>query len=135
MMSTNTILSRILFILYLGTVALICFMRPDRLPDLQKTIFGFPTDKVAHFMMFLPFPILSFMAFVPSAKKVWVVALHSFLVLLAGCAVAALTEYVQGFLPYRTKDFSDFKADLLALSISTLLVFLVDIFHFRNKRK
>jgi VanZ family protein len=61
--------------------------------------------------------------------------LFAFLNLLAGSAVAALTEYVQGLLPYRTKDFSDFKADFLALVISTLLVFLVDITSMKKRSR
>ena len=133
MTGTKTILSRILFLFYLALVALILFMRPDRLPDLQKEIFGFPADKAAHFLMFLPFPVLSFMAFVPPAKTAWKVILHSFAVLLAGAALAAMTEYVQGLLPYRVKDFSDFRADILAIGISALLVFTVDIFNYRKR--
>lgn len=127
MRSPNIILSRILFFLYLVAVAFVCFMRPDRLPDVQKDILGIPSDKVAHFLMFFPFPILTFLSFGKPNKKPWGAVLFAFLNLLAGSAVAALTEYVQGLLPYRTKDFSDFKADFLALVISTLLVFLVDI--------
>lgn len=134
MTSANTILSRILFILYLAAVAFICFMRPDRLPDIQKNIFGIPADKVAHFLMFFPFPILAFLSFAKPKKKFWKAALFSFLTLLAGSAVAVLTEYVQGLLPYRSKDFSDFKADFLALAISTLIVFLVDIISLKKAR-
>ena len=59
MTTPKTILARILFLLYLGAIALLCFMHVDKLPDVQKFIFGIPTDKIVHFGMFLPFPILA----------------------------------------------------------------------------
>ena len=48
---------------------MLCFTSSDKLPDIQKTIFGFPTDKVAHFLMFLPFPILFYMAWDHDTSK------------------------------------------------------------------
>ena len=44
-----------------------------------------------------------------------------------------LTEYIQGLLPYRSRDLADFKVDLLAIGISTLLVFIIDICHTGNR--
>ena len=44
------------------------------------------------------------------------------------CAFAAGTEYVQArLLPYRTGDLADFKADLLALALSSVIVLILDI--------
>lgn len=133
MMSTKTILARVLFFIYLAAIAFLCFMHVDKIPDLQKTILGIPTDKVAHFIMFLPFPILTFLAYDHLTNKAWNAILFAVLTFLAGAAIAALTEYVQGLLPYRSKDFSDFRADLLALLISTAGVFLVDISNLKKR--
>lgn len=132
-MSAHTILSRILFVLYVIAVLFVCFLRPDRMPDIQKTILGIPTDKVAHFIMFLPFPILASLSFCKPQNKVWNVLFSSVLLLLAGTCLAALTEYLQGFLPYRSKDFSDFEADFIAVLISSLVVFVVSITHLKKK--
>jgi VanZ family protein len=126
-MSTKTILARILFVVYLAAIAFLCFMHADRIPDMQKTLFGIPTDKVAHFLMFLPFPILTFLAFDHVTNKVWSAVLFAVLTFAVGAAIAWGTEYIQGMLPYRSRDVTDFRADLLALGISTLGVFITDL--------
>lgn len=129
MTSTKTILARILFILYLAAIAFLCFMHADKLPDMQKTLLGIPTDKVAHFLMFLPFPILAFLAYDHVTNKFWSAVLFAVLTFAVGAGIAWLTEYVQGMLPYRSREIADLKADLLALGISTLGVFITDITH------
>ncbi len=133
MTSTKTILSRILFVLYLAAIAFLCFMRVDKLPEIQHEIFGLPADKIAHFLMFLPFPILAFLAYDHVTDKPWRCVLFAVLNFLCGAAIAFFTEYVQGLLPYRSRDAADFKADLIAIGISTFVVFLIDIFHTRNR--
>lgn len=129
MTSTKTILARILFILYLAAIAFLCFMHADKLPDMQKTLLGIPSDKVAHFLMFLPFPILAFLAYDHVSNKFWSAVLFAVLTFAVGAGIAWLTEYVQGMLPYRSREIADIKADLLALGISTLGVFITDITH------
>lgn len=54
--TTKTILSRVLFLLYVCAVCLICFADSSSLPRMQRFIFGIPTDKVVHFIMFAPSP-------------------------------------------------------------------------------
>ena len=133
-MSTKTILSRILVVLYLAALAFLCFMHADKLPDMQKTLLGIPTDKVAHFLMFLPFPILAFLAYDHATNKFWSALLFAVLTMAVGAGIAWGTEYIQGMLPYRTRDMADLRADLLALGISTLGVFIIDISNL-SKRK
>lgn len=133
MKSTKTILSRILFLIYLAAIAFLCFMRVDRIPEMQNTLLGIPTDKIAHFLMFLPFPILAFLSYDHSTRKAWGAVLFALLTFIAGAAIAYGTEYVQGFLPYRSQDMSDFRADLLALVISTIGVFLTDISNLKKR--
>lgn len=133
MTSAKTILSRILFILYLAAIAFLCFMKVDKLPQIQRLILGIPADKVAHFLMFLPFPILAFLAYDHVTDKPWRCVLFAVVNFLCGAAVALLTEYIQGLLPYRSRDLADFQVDLLAIGASTLLVFIVDIFHTKSR--
>ena len=59
MTTPKSILSRVLFLMYLGAIALLCFISGEKIPDIQREIFGIPTDKLVHFFMFLPFPVLS----------------------------------------------------------------------------
>lgn len=113
---------------------MLCFTSSDKLPDIQKTIFGFPTDKVAHFLMFLPFPILMYLAYDHLTDKVWRAFLFAAVSFLLGAIVAAGTEYGQSLLPYRTMDLADFKADLLALAASGLIVLAIDIAHMKTRR-
>lgn len=127
MTSTKTILARILFLLYLAAIAFLCFMHADKLPDMQKTLLGIPSDKVAHFLMFLPFPILAFLAYDHVTNKWWSALLFAAITFAVGAGIAWGTEYIQGFLPYRNRDMADLNADLLALGISSLGVFITDI--------
>ena len=134
MTTPKTILARILFFLYLAVVAFLCFMHVDKLPDVQKFIFGIPTDKVAHFLMFLPFPILAYLAYDHLTNKLSHAALFAFATLVLGALLAYGTEYIQGKLPYRSMDMNDFKADLLALVLSCIFVFIIDITHLKVRK-
>lgn len=132
-MTTKTILARILFLLYLAAIAFLCFMKPDSLPEMEKSILGIPTDKLAHFLMFAPFPVLAYLAYDHVTNKFWSAFLFAFLTFLVGTGIALLTEYIQGFLPYRSKDMTDFRADLLALGVSTLAVFIIDVCNLKKR--
>lgn len=134
MTTPKTILARILFFLYLVAIAFLCFMHVDKLPDIQKFILGIPTDKVAHFLMFLPFPILAYLAYDHLTNKVWSAILFALATFVIGCLLAYGTEYVQGRLPYRSMDIKDFKADALALAISSVFVFIIDVTHLKKRK-
>ena len=134
MTTPKTILARILFFLYLVAIAFLCFMHVDKLPDVQKFILGIPTDKVAHFLMFLPFPILAYLAYDHLTNKVWSAILFALATFVIGCMLAYGTEYVQGRLPYRSMDIKDFKADALALAISSVFVFIIDVTHLKKRK-
>ena len=130
-MTTKTILARILFFLYLAAIAFLCFMHVDKLPEVQQFIFGIPTDKVAHFLMFLPFPILAYLAYDHLTNKVWSAIFFAIATFIIGALIANGTEYVQGTLPYRSMDINDFKADALALAVSCVFVFIIDVSHLK----
>ena len=66
-------------------------------------------------------------------KKFWSSLLWTVVSFVAGALVAAGTEIGQARLTtYRSGDPHDFKADLLALAVGTVIVFLLDI---RKQRK
>ena len=120
--------------LYLGAVAALCFLSTENLPNFQRTIWGIPTDKVAHFCMFLPFPLLFYLAWDHKGTKAAGAISFALLNLAAGALVAAGTEWMQKFLPTRCMDLHDFNSDLLALVAGTLLVFIIDITHLKSRR-
>ena len=102
---------------------------------MQKFIFGIPTDKIAHFLMFLPFPILAYLAYDHLTNKLSHAFLFALGTLIFGLLLAYGTEYIQGKLPYRSMDIRDFKADALAIALSTAAVFIVDITHLKVRKQ
>ena len=128
------LLARILFFVYLATVAFLCFGRFDNVPEVEKYILGIPTDKIVHFLMFFPFPILAFLAFDRFTETWWSSVLWTLGTFVAGALIAAGTEYGQARLTtWRSGDPLDLTADLLALGISSLLVFGIDLWKQHRK--
>ena len=117
--------ARILFGLYLVAVAVLCFAHFPESEDVPAELWGIPMDKIVHFLMFFPFPLLAFLAFDRyPGKRGWSI-LWASVALLAGCAYAGFTELVQSRLPYRSGDPADFRADATALVLSSVLVVLI----------
>ncbi len=117
--------ARILFAVDLAAVAFLCFGRFSSSEDVPMDLWGIPTDKVVHFLMFFPFPLLAFLAFGGYKGQVGKAVLKTAIAFLAGCAFAAGTEWVQTRLPYRSGDPVDFQADALALLFSSIIVLLL----------
>ena len=119
------ILFRILLVLYLVCMGLLCFGYFPGMPQIERRILGLDPDKVVHFLMFLPFPVLAWLAsghLLAGARSAFRLSL---LLFLAGCILAAGTEIGQYFLPYRSADPKDLLADGAALALSSLAVFIV----------
>ena len=106
---------RIILILYLISILVLCFANLSSLPDVSNTLWGIEIDKIAHFLMFLPFPALIFLSF--EGKLPALIGSG----LLAGLFVAGTTEWVQGFLTYRSMDLVDFIADTFGLITGAFL--------------
>lgn len=119
---------RAIFFFYVAAVLFLCFGKFDSAPSIPWTLFGLPSDKLVHFCMFFPFPILAFLAydkFTGTRKSVVIFAL---ITLAVGCTVAAATEIGQALLTdYRSGDPTDFLADFLALLSSSLIATWLDI--------
>lgn len=123
---------RVAFYLYLAVLAVLCFGSFPGLPAVSEDLFGLPTDKVVHFVMFFPFPILTFLAydnFMGNRKEVLVFALITFLL---GCFIAAGTEVGQSlFTTTRVGDVMDFLADVVALVSGSAIALLMELRRFR----
>lgn len=117
--------ARLSILVYLGMVLYVCFGHFSQLPDMSKTFLGIPRDKIIHFTMFFPFPIIAALAIDRLPRTPWKALLQSLLILAAGLAIAAATEIGQGMTNYRDRSLLDWVADSTALGISTLLVFLI----------
>ena len=113
---------RILLVVYLAAVAYLCFASQGGLPKFDDWPFKIPADKVVHFLMFLPWPILASLSVMPDRNRASVRMVVTLLIItLIGCALAGTTEWVQGLLPYRSRDIMDFIADSLGLMTGALL--------------
>ena len=107
---------------YFGLVAYVCFGHFDDLPDMDHTFLGIPEDKIIHFIMFFPFPILVLLTrrYRPATRgRAFAIALLTF---VAGLLIASATEWGQGLTAYRDPDAYDLLADALAILFSTLIV-------------
>lgn len=111
-----------LFCIYIAAIFFLCMMNGDNVPDIQMNLLGIPMDKVAHFCMFVPYPILSFMTFqpveAPPSRKTMLLAV----LVISGAVIAYATEQLQGMTGYRTYEIKDFYADLVGLATGTLAV-------------
>ena len=117
--------ARILFAVYIIAAAFLCFGKFENSQKVPMDLWGIPTDKVVHFLMFFPFPLLSCLAFDGYRGKPGKAVLKTAIAFLAGCAFAAFTEWVQSHLPYRSADPFDFRADVLALLSSSVIVLIL----------
>ena len=120
-------LARILFLLYIITVCILCFGKFSGSSELPSSMLGIPMDKIVHFLMFLPFPILAFFAFDKYTESPRQSFIYTGLTCAAGCLLAAGTELIQSRLSYRSGDPNDFIADFLAIILGSLIVLLIDI--------
>ena len=113
--------SRSLFCVYIVAVVLLCVIHTSNIPELPKSFFGIPIDKIAHFIMFLPFVILSYTSFAPEGKgigrKIAVLAI----LLLLGCIFAFSTEKLQAMTAYRSYEIMDMVADATGLACGSLI--------------
>ena len=133
-MSRRRVIGLIVFLIYLGVVVWCCFGNFEDLPKPKQSILGIPIDKIVHFLMFVPFPFLCYMAFGPECVKPWKSILAILLSFLAGCLVAAGTEMGQSFTSHRTADPKDFLADAIALAIASLIALVIILLR-NNKKK
>lgn len=128
MTHNQKILFRILFLLYLTGVLYLCFGRFDNAPSVEWSLFGIPADKLVHFCMFFPFPILAFLAFDRYTETARQTLAFVGITLAVGLLLAVGTEWGQAhFTDYRSADPWDFVADTSALVVSSILVSIWDI--------
>lgn len=122
-----------LFLIYLAAVAYCCFGSFDGIQQVSPSLLGIPTDKIIHFIMFFPFPVLCYLSFDRHTDRPWQAVLLAGIVFASGCIIAAATEIGQSFLKYRSCDIKDFLADSLALVISTAATLFLDIRKMKKK--
>jgi len=133
---TKTILARTLTVMYIFAIAFFCFANIGAVYGTSFDVLGIPGDKIAHFIMFLPFPILAFLSFEHEKKSAWASIKFTLETFFVGIMIAACTEVIQGKLPYRALEIADFYADSIAISVCCIYVLCVDLTrHSKKLRK
>lgn len=108
------------FFLYLTAVCILCFMKGDNLPDVEKFLFGIPLDKAAHFVMFLPYPILASLSFIHKDHGIGRNMAILTTLSVVGFGLAYGTEVIQAQTGYRSYETGDFIADSAGLLTGAL---------------
>lgn len=124
----------VFFCIYIAAVAMLCFMHGDNLPDMSTTWFGLPSDKVAHFLMFLPFTPLAYLTFRRKGASLCTKLIILTLMLTIGSALAYMTEIIQEKLSYRTYETTDLYMDCTGLIAGFTVVALKIIIKTSRKR-
>ena len=119
-------ISSVIFCLYILAVGIMCFSRPENIPYVTFDWFGLPADKVVHCLMFIPFPVLAYMSFVPERFSPLIKIACIVAAAIIGAGISYTTEVVQSALGYRSFEIKDLIADLagICLGTSVLLVSL-----------
>jgi len=116
------------FIVYLLAVLYLCFGKFENTPEIPWSFLGIPSDKLVHFCMFFPYPILAFLAFDRFTDTPKSTFLFSGITWVLGLLLAVATEWGQAHLTdYRSGDPWDLLADALAITLSTILVIFWDL--------
>ena len=94
------------------------------MPQLPQLWLGLPADKVGHFLMFMPFPLLGYLTFevkgMSVGRKLFLIAI----LIVFGAGMALGTEYVQARLEYRSSENSDLLADGIGLITGGIFTFI-----------
>lgn len=114
------------FTVYLILLFICCFWDFRGSIDLNTGIFGPHTDKVVHFLLFLPFPVTAYFAFPGLRDTKLRLARFCLLAFLAGTAIGTLIEKIQGWTGYRSCDIIDVAADCCGLVCAIGIVLLID---------
>ena len=115
----------VLFVLYMGVLIYLYFGKFPSFLKLPRTILDIPSDKVGHFLMFLPYPFLAHGSSFTGKRK-WRDLLF---VHLSGIVIAFVFELLQSTLAsYRTTDPWDLVANVASISIATLILAIIDLF-------
>lgn len=116
-------LSTPVFCLYLTAVALICFLKPSSLPEVDiKTFLGLPIDKCLHFLMFLPYPVLASMVFMRDSNGFFINIVTLVILMMVGTGISYGTELIQAQTGYRSYEIADFYADVIGIATGSVAV-------------
>lgn len=113
----------ILFLAYLVGVVWLCFGNIKPGVHIPRIVIGFPIDKVVHFLMFLPFPILGTIAF---DFHSWWRSL-SVMTVLANLAAFSFEHLQSRITTIRVTDPADLNANFLGITLGLLATVMIGL--------
>ena len=123
MKSGYRVLRIVVFLVYVAAVAWLCFGTFKPVPSIPRSIFGIPTDKVVHFLMFLPFPLLGTIAF--DFRSWWrTLALTT---LLANIIAFSFEQLQSRITSIRITDPTDLNANFLGITLGLAIAILIGL--------
>lgn len=125
----RAMLFRFILIMYAACICFLCFGQFGGIEKAPQNLFGIPSDKIVHFCMFFPFPIFYYLSFKTLARKPRKAVFWTLGTLVAGASFAAITELIQKTISYRSGDWNDFKADVLALVTACAVTLVLNLKH------
>lgn len=122
---------KIVLAVYVIAILYLCLGSFQGVPGMWKTFLGIQMDKVFHFLMYLPYPVLAFWAFYKSRGK----GLLLLKILLVGVAYGGAIELMQAiFTDSRSAEWGDWLANTAGMTLSVLFVGLGLIIYRRIKK-
>lgn len=124
MIKKVVLIFKLLFLLYLSAVFFLClYTFKDTGIDLSLYFFGIRADRIAHFIMFLPYPFSAWYAIEGWFKKVFGRYDIAMLV-LSGIMLAFVAETLQNINPNRDFDPADILANITGVLTGTILLLI-----------
>ena len=114
----------ILFVIYLVFIGFLYYANISPTANIPRSLWGFATDKLVHFCMFLPYPFLAHGSF--RGKRKW---RNLVFVILSGIMLAYALELTQERLAsYRSTDPWDLVYNMAAITTSSTVLAIIDLF-------
>ena len=126
-----------LFYIYILGLCFCCFWNFRGSIDLSTEWIGLPKDKVVHFLLFFPMPVMTYLAFPKLRNTPRRYLRFSIIVFICSIAFGAMTEAVQWLTGYRQCDWGDLLADCcgIAAAIAVLQIYEAFIKNWRDSGK
>lgn len=115
----------ILLCIYIIAICLLCIIDFSNFPTKDIQWGDFPIDKLIHFLMFLPFPILAFATLEDKKMDMVKSLIHLVIIFCIGLLLAFSTEVIQRFTETRRFELMDFAADGAGLLLSSIIIFII----------
>lgn len=127
-MKSIRLLFKLLFFIYICMVFFFClYSFNDTGVDLSKYFMGIRVDRIAHFVMFFPYPFSAWLAVKKELREKCGKYSHIIL-FISGVSLALITEGMQSLNPSRDTDPLDLVANITGILFATIIIYILEKF-------